>query len=81
MSGAEVMNTKPQECRLLLYLDLAAVAQKSLLGRNLPSITIIIVSGGKVKDIWPASKLQDLIPIPTQTKIQKTTEELELSNL
>jgi len=32
------MNTKAQGCRLLLYLKLVAAAQKSLLGRNLPSI-------------------------------------------
>lgn len=81
MSGSEGMNTKPQECRLLLYLNLAAAAQTSLLGRNLSSITIIIVSDGKVKNTWPALKLQDLIPIPIPTENQKTTEELEFSNL
>lgn len=78
MIGAEGMNTKTQGCWLLLYLKLVAAALKSLLGRNLPSI-IILVSGGKVKDIWPALKLQDLIPIPTENR--KTTEGMDFSTL
>jgi len=79
LSGAEGMNTKAQGCRLLLYLKLVAAAQKSLLGRNLPSI--IIVRGGKVKGTWPALKLQDLIPIPIPTENQKITEEMEFRTL